>query len=100
MRRAYRHGDVIIKCGGKVPTKAKRCDHLILAHGEVTGHKHQITEGEAELYEHEGKLFLRVVSDSAALTHEEHARIDLPCGEYEVQIQREYEPSGWRAVAD
>ena len=93
-----RHGDVLITEVDIV--KGKKLDHLILAEGESTGHKHQITEGEAELYEHEGTLFLRVLSEEAVLTHEEHKAIQIPKGDYIIMTQREYEPNGWRRVAD
>lgn len=94
----YRHGDVLISEVKEI--KGKKLKHLVLAEGEVTGHAHRITEGEAELYEHEGTLFLKVLSENAALTHEEHKRIELPKGNYEIKIQREYQPDGWRYVAD
>lgn len=100
MRTAYRHGDVVVKVAKSMPTKAKALKHLVLAEGEVTGHKHQITEGEATLYEHEGTLWLQVTSEAAMLTHEEHKPICLPHGIYEIGIQREYEPDGWRNVQD
>ena len=81
-------GDVLIK-SGKI--KGKKLNHLTLAKGEATGHHHTITEGEAELYEHEGTLFLKVVSDKATLTHQEHHAIEIPQGEYEIGIVREYD---------
>ena len=96
---AYRQGDVVLRFG-KVPVVAKKLSHKVLAEGEMTGHKHQVTEGDATLYEHEGTLFLKVESDTATLTHEEHGPIVLPQGEFEVTIQREYTPDGWRNVAD
>jgi len=94
----YRHGDVILKKVNEI--KGKKLNHLILAEGEVTGHKHVISEGEAELYECEGTLFLSVKSETALLTHEEHKEIELPKGDYQITIQREFEPEGWRRVAD
>lgn len=97
---AYRQGDVVICVGVKIPKAAKKLSHRVLAEGEVTGHKHQITEGDATLYEHEGTLFLRVESDTATLTHEEHGPMVLPKGDFAIRIQREYEPSGWRHVVD
>ncbi|WP_245245984.1 hypothetical protein [Nostoc sp. ATCC 53789] len=71
-----------------------------MAKGEVTGHKHRITEGNAELYDEDSTLYLRVFSESALLTHEEHKAISIPQGDWMVKIQREYEPEGWRYVAD
>jgi len=96
--KKYRHGDVLITEIEKV--KGRKLKHLTLAEGEVTGHAHKITEGEAELYEHEGTLFLSVKSKTAKLTHEEHKTLVLPKGDFQITIQREYSPEGWRRVAD
>lgn len=85
----YQQGDVLIK---KVcAAKGKKLNHLTLARGEATGHHHTITEGDAELYEHEGTFFLKVKSDNATLTHQEHGAVVLPQGEYEIGIVREYD---------
>lgn len=93
-----RQGDVIL-----LPTQqmqGKKLSHLVLAEGEVTGHKHRISDGNAELYEHDRTFYLRVLSDTATLSHEEHKTIQIPQGSWMVRIQREYEPQGWRYVAD
>lgn len=74
--------------------------HLTVAEGEVTGHKHCISEGQAELYEKDGTLYLSVLSAVALLTHEEHKAISIPQGNWVVRIQRQFEPQGWRYVAD
>jgi hypothetical protein len=74
--------------------------HLTLAEGEVTGHKHRIIEGKAELYEKDGTLYLSVISETALLAHEEHKPIPIPNGSWIVRIQREYQPEGWRYLAD
>jgi len=96
--QAIRQGDVILLPVEQVDGQ-KKLD-LILAEGEVTGHKHQISQGQAELYEKNGTLYLRVLSEVALLTHEEHQAISIPQGNWIVKIQREYEPEGWRYVAD
>ena len=96
--KAIRQGDVILLPVQQVDGQ-KKLD-LILAEGEVTGHKHRISEGQAELYEQDGSLYLRVLSETALLTHEEHQAISIPQGNWVVKIQREYEPEGWRYVAD
>lgn len=96
----YRHGDVLLKSIDSIPVGVNKLKHLTLAEGEVTGHSHQITEGEAELYEKDGILFLSVKSETASLTHEEHKKIVLPKGDFEITIQKEYTPEGWRRVAD
>ena len=93
-----RQGDVIL-----LPiqeTQGEKLPHLTLAEGEVTGHRHRISEGTAELYEEKGVLMLRVISQTALLTHEEHKAISIPQGSWMVRIQREYEPEGWRYVTD
>lgn len=94
-----RQGDVLL-----IPAVAgesgRKLDHLTLAEGEVTGHRHRISQGEAELYERDGTLYLKVLSPTALLTHEEHHPISIPQGDWMVRIQREYEPQGWRYVAD
>lgn len=101
--KAYRQGDVllILRPAGSVPASAKKLPHRVLAEGEVTGHAHKITEGTADLFDDAGKKFLRVISaQGATLVHDEHHQHTIPAGDYEVLIQREYEPNGWRTVAD
>lgn len=94
----------------------------VLAHGEVTGHKHRVETDaqvfsnneafdEAKLHEFavdgslpdpaNDKLYLRVVTPQA-LIHEEHGPIELdPTKTYEVRRQREWdEKEGHRIVAD
>jgi hypothetical protein len=93
-----RQGDVILLSA--VHVEGQKLPHLILAEGEVTGHTHRIAEGQAELYEQEGRLYLSVISDSAMLAHEEHHPISIPKGNWMVKIQREYQPEGWRYVTD
>lgn len=100
MKKGYRHGDVILTSGISIPVGAKKIPKRPLAYGEVTGHSHQVSEGEFDLYEKDGVLFMRVLSDDAKLSHEEHSTIALPKGDYKVRIQREYEPEGWREVRD
>ena len=93
-----RQGDVILLPVQK--TEGQKLPHLILAEGEVTGHKHRISEGLAELREQNSTLYLRVFSETALLSHEQHRAISIPQGDWMVRIQREYEPEGWKYVAD
>jgi hypothetical protein len=85
----FQQGDVLIKKCTK--TKGKKLKHLTLAYGEATGHHHTITEGEAELYDKDGTLYLKVKSDKAILTHQEHDTVTIPKGDYKVDIVREYD---------
>ena len=93
-----RQGDVILIPVAQI--NGQQLPHLTLAEGEVTGHSHRISDGVAKLYEKNGILYLQVLSETATLTHEEHQQIELPQGSWMVRIQREYEPQGWRYVAD
>ena len=104
----YRQGDIAI-----IPVERKRAPaqkqrvaadrgRIVLAYGEVTGHAHALPEGDVELYEtsEAADRLLRVRSRMTTLTHEEHAPIELPHGDYIVRRQREYAPEEMRLVAD
>ena len=104
MTQQYRHGDVYLVATNSLPAGATELPRgrgdVILAYGEVTGHAHRIHERTAVLWDADGQRYLTVDEGGAALTHEEHARIDLPAGCYRVVIQREYAPDAIRNVAD
>jgi hypothetical protein len=91
--KAYRQGDVSILTAVKIPRAAQRVTgESILARGEVTGHAHRITEGKVLLYQFAaGLMYLRVLSEFAKLSHEEHEEIILPRGDYEVRHQKEFD---------
>lgn len=92
----------------------KEGERWILARGEKSGHHHAVPVADAEFIERtrapfpgeaRGRLradqpdntadvvdhFLRVRSVTT-LTHEEHAPITLPAGDYQVVLQREFDP--------
>lgn len=101
----FRQGDVIIRKISKIDAKLVKNnsnDDVILAKGEATGHAHRIktADGEVELYEKHGTLYLKVINNNATVTHEEHNEIKLPKGNYKVQIQREYIPGNFRNIND
>ena len=93
----WQQGDVIIERVNNI--KGKKLNHLTLAQGEVTGHHHTITKGDAELYENNGTLYLRANSE-CELTHQEHNTIEIAPDTYWVVRQREYSPEEIRRVAD
>jgi hypothetical protein len=99
MNQILRQGDVLIIPSGRFIAGTK-LPHLTLAEGEITGHRHRISNGDAKLYERDGVLFLKVLSPTALLTHEEHAELTIPQGDWEIRIQREYSPEGLRYVTD
>lgn len=88
---------------------------VILAHGEVTGHAHEIAEpAQATLREMEEAVRLLgdlsdagtmtqaglVLTDDSSVVHQEHATIPLAKGKYIVRRQREYTPEAIINVAD
>lgn len=101
-----RQGDVLIERIDSLPSNLKPIPRengrVILAHGEVTGHAHAITDDHAELYQGNdaGVTFLEIRDAVAALQHDEHSTIELPAGNYRVVRQREYSPEAIRNVAD
>jgi hypothetical protein len=96
-----RQGDVIIQRISSIPGKLLKLPHVTLAHGEITGHSHRIENpADVELYEIDGTLYLRVISDSASLLHQEHATLQIPKGDYKVWRQREYTPKEIRTIRD
>jgi hypothetical protein len=95
-----RQGDVLLS-----PIAAKlswlnshKLPHRTLAEGEVTGHSHRITQGDAALFKRDETLYLEVLSETAMLTHEEHAAIAIPQGTWMVRIQREYQQGEFEYV--
>ena len=96
--KPIRQGDVILIPVQQV--EGKKLGHLTLAEGEVTGHIHRISQGEAQLYTDDSQLYLSIFSTKAVLSHEEHDSVRISQGNWIVRIQREYEPEGWRYVAD
>lgn len=85
----YQQGDVLIQKVEKV-VSGKKLKHLMLAEGEVTGHSHRVTAGEAELYEDSGTLYLHCETE-CVVTHEEHKAVTIPAGDYKIGIVREYD---------
>jgi len=89
MKEIRRQGELVVKPCNKI--QGKKLDHLILAEGEATGHLHAVTKGNAELYEKDGVMYLKVISDVAELTHPDHKTLAIPEGDYEIITQREYQ---------
>jgi len=100
----YRQGDVLIVTS-EVPSLAEKQnikEKLILAEGEATGHTHAIYDlDSASLFVNaeKSKSYLKTRKPTE-LMHEEHDKINLPIGEYEIIRQREYAPGSIKTVAD
>lgn len=90
-------GDVLLEKVTTIPKGAKRLGHLVLAEGEVTGHKHEIAltgaidGGVATLFEEKGNLYLSVENGEVTLTHQEHKPLTLEEGNYFVGRVNEYD---------
>ncbi len=99
----YRHGDILLRPMAAVCVHYENArQSLVLAHGEATGHAHVLTalpDGALLSATSGGRTLLRVLAP-ASLTHPEHAKINIPTGDYEVVRQRVYEPRGPRWVTD
>lgn len=103
----FRQGDVFITRCDAIPAGlepvARDKGRVVLAYGEVTGHAHAVRDRHAQIFRDPklAKVFMLVTGDApVALEHEEHTRIELEPGAYEIVIQREYSPEAIRNVAD
>jgi hypothetical protein len=73
---------------------------VVLAHGEVTGHKHQIRSRHAKLLRDESDARYLRVTAPVALRHEEHAPVKIT-SDRRVALHSEYVPGALpRTVAD
>lgn len=94
-----RQGDVFIRKISKLPEtsleQVKNEDtkkNIILAHGEVTGHTHQIdiSSPNIKLWTDGLERYLEIQEEKVSLIHEEHTKIGLENGFYYVWQPREY----------
>jgi hypothetical protein len=100
-----RQGDLFIERVGEPADKgepvAREGGAIVLAYGESSGHRHQITGKAHKLFQRgsaryleiggRGGALLEVTSDRGEqLTPERHAPVKLPPGTYRVTVQREW----------
>ena len=101
-----RQGDLLLVPVPVLPEKADLAGRgrIVLAVGEATGHAHVVDDERASVHRLRWPetTFLRVVGpEPVSLVHEEHDRLRLAPGVYEVREQREYAPrSHSRRVRD
>jgi hypothetical protein len=97
-----RQGDVLIVQSDKSEgEEIKQKGRTVLAFGEVTGHAHAFYDNSAKLYQAPKIRHLEIVKTKGLLKHEEHTKISIPNGKYDLPRQVEWnddlEP---RIVAD
>lgn len=101
-----RQGDVLLKQVKIIPknlTDVKiENNKIVLAEGEATGHAHTIkkTPDNALVFDKTNNKLYLILKKAAVLEHQEHKKINLPIGNYEVIRQREYRPERIVNVAD
>jgi hypothetical protein len=114
MREIFAQGDLLIERVADTKPSGQRIEPaadgaLVLAEGEVTGHRHAIHDrvtmfrDDALARDIPGGLYVghvRVDGPTALVQHEEHGAIELPRGTWRVRRQRELEPRDARLVAD
>lgn len=89
--KLYQQGDVLLS-SVPLPAGVRKDTGRVLAHGEVTGHVHRLTEeSDGLLVEIDGQLYLSVGARGAEIVHEEHKPIALPPGDYRVGRVQEYD---------
>lgn len=117
-------GDVFIKRIDSLPDGTvgieREAGRVVLAHGEVTGHAHAISEQHVQQFRApdgaptlEGagirlraggglpaQTYLVVEDSPCMLRHEEHSPIQIQPGVYQITRQREYVEGEIRNVAD
>lgn len=69
----------------------KKLNHKRLAEGEVTGHFHVATARTATLYDDDGQIVLDAPRGTN-VTHQEHATVYVPPGQYDRLIVQEFDP--------
>lgn len=96
-----RQGDVYIVRRDQIPSTAKKVKDCILAHGEATGHRHEIETGAIMWVDTDGTKYIEVTGESATVRHPEHGPIQLDGPSiYRVIQQVEYTPEEIRNVTD
>lgn len=91
----YQQGDVIIEPSQGLPSDAKtvapKNGLLVLAEGELTGHKHAIEDiGGVEFVEKDG-MFYFTNKKPVTVKHEEHKTQVIPPGTWQVRGVKEYD---------
>ncbi|MDR3514053.1 MAG: hypothetical protein P4L73_20650 [Caulobacteraceae bacterium] len=100
-----RQGDVLLirrsRLGPGAVELPREKGAVVLAHGEVTGHMHQLRGPQVTMFrDTSGHEYVRVTHQPEALVHEEHTAHGIPPGPFELGAQVEYTPGPLQLVAD
>lgn len=100
-KKQFRQGDVLIEYVDELPKDAvKQTGRVILAHGEVTGHAHEVDMADADGWKH-GDTMHVTTKRKTTVRHQKHAPIPLKRKKIaKVTRQKEYTPAAIRNVAD
>jgi hypothetical protein len=103
--QSIRQGDVLLvrrhRLGVGAQPAPREKGAVVLAHGEATGHMHQLRGPQVTMYRDTGgHAFLKVEDRPEPLVHDEHTALGVPPGVYELAAQVEYEPAELRTVTD
>lgn len=85
-------GDVVLKKLSAMPVGEQKIistKRMVVAHGE-SGHSHVIEDDEAELIQIGERMLLKLAKE-ATITHEEHKKITLSPGIWEVGRVQEFD---------
>lgn len=115
-KKIFAQGDIILErvadASAAAPINVDPDGSVVLARGEVTGHRHRFLAGfdvvmfrdDALARDMPAELYLGHIKIAAAhgaeLKHEEHDTIQLEAGTYRVRRQREFDAGEARIVAD
>jgi hypothetical protein len=89
------HGDVILKRITAIPQTAKtvKCEkQIVLAEGEITGHAHRILDLSGAELRQSGSVMYLHLDQPKDLVHEEHGKLRIDPGDYEIDRVKEFNP--------
>ena len=102
--KVYRQGDVMLIQVPKIPKDLPEIalkGAVVLAEGEMTGHKHQFMDAmDVRMYGGGGGPAYLEIAGIKLLMHEEHSTVKIPKGKYLIPRQVEFTPAALRNVAD
>lgn len=97
MTEAYRHGDLIFTELSELPASAKAVasdTSVVLALGEVTGHKHVMVaekKQDMQVFKDSQNRYILKINAPTKLSHEEHRTLTFKPGLYLMDYEREHD---------